>query len=218
MDKAKLLIVDDDKNILITLRKALEGFDYLIDEAQSGNLACEMIARFSYDCVLLDLRLPDIDGLEIVRKYNLKNVIMITAHGTIDNAVEAMKLGCVDYLRKPFDLDAVRNAVNQVLARRNSALEQGEHFDSLIQLAKLEVQDRHYRKAIDTVKQALAVKPESSEAYNILGVLHEVLDETELAILAYKTAIKLDPANDMAHDNLIRLRNLDGSGGLKLRF
>lgn len=218
MDRAKILIVDDDRNILLTLRKALESLEYEISEADSGTAAGDLLSSNTFDCILLDLRLPDIDGMEILRRYNPKNVIMITAHGTIENAVEAMKLGCVDYLRKPFDLDVVRDLVRQVLERKNLSFEQGIKFETLLQVAKLDVQDRHFRVAIDKVKQALEIRPDSSEAYNILGVLHEVLGELPLAVKAYQTALELDRNNDSARENLERMRSLDDSAGLKLRF
>jgi len=217
MKRARILIVDDDKNIVLTLHKALEMFEYDIDEADTGSAACSMLQNNTYDCILLDMRLPDIDGMEILRRYNPENVIMITAHGTIDNAVEAMKLGCVDYLRKPFDIDVVRTSVRQVLERKHLEQE-GMKFESLIQVAKLYVQNRQFRKAIETVKHALEIKPDSSDAYNILGVLHQVLDELPLAVQAYQTAIKLNPENESAKDNLARMRNLDHSSGLKLDF
>lgn len=218
MDRAKILIVDDDKNILITLRKALEMYEYDISVADSGKAACRLIESKEFDCILLDLRLPDIDGMEIIRRYTLKNVIMITAHGTLENAVEAMKLGCVDYLRKPFDLEVVREQVRQLLERRSLSYEQGIHYESLMQVAKLYVQDHHYSKAIEKVKEALEVKPDSSDAYNTLGVLYEVLGEMSMALKAYQTSISIDPNNDLAADNLKRIRGLDDSLGLKLRF
>ena len=218
MEQARILIVDDDKNILQTLHRALEVFDYQIDEADTGKLAVDKITSGSYDCILLDLRLPDIDGMEIIRRHNLKNVIMITAHGTIENAVEAMKLGCVDYLRKPFDIEVVREAVRLLLERKNLAWEQEMQYESLIQVAKMEVQERHFRKAIDIAKQALEIRPDSADAYNILGVLHEVLGEASLAVTAYQTALKLNPKDESARDNLTRMRNLDEESGLKLRF
>lgn len=216
MDKAKILIVDDDDSIRATLRRALDVYD--ITDVGSGTEAIAMLKNQSFDCVLLDLRLPDLDGMEILREYGPRNVIMITAHGTIENAVEAMKLGCVDYLRKPFDLSVVREQVLQVLERRDLDQEQELKYEGLIQLAKIEVQDRHFRAAIDKVKQALVFRPDSADAYNILGVLHEVLGELPLAINAYQTAIKLDQDNDSARDNLDRLRDLNLDAGLKLRF
>jgi DNA-binding NtrC family response regulator len=218
MDKAKILIVDDDRNILLTLRKALEPLEYDIEEADNGNRAAELLAANAYDCVLLDLRLPDLDGMELLRQFNPQNVIMITAHGTIQNAVEAMKLGCVDFLAKPFDLETVRSTIQKVLERKHISFEQNIQYESIIQLAKLDVQNRHYRNAIEKVRHALELKPDSSDAYNILGVLHEVLGELAPALSAYQTALKLDPNNDSARENLTRMRDADGSGGLKLRF
>lgn len=218
MDKPSILIVDDDHAILTTLRKALETFAYAIDTADTGSLACKMIERNSYDCFLLDLRLPDLDGLEILRRYNLRNVIMITAHGNVENAVSAMKLGCVDYLSKPFDLDVIRATVNNVLMRKNLAYEQGLQYESLLELTKLDIQNRQYTQAIGKIKQALEIKPNSSEAYNLLGALHEVMDDLNLALTAYKQALNIDPSNDYARENLNRLRDLDNSRGIKLGF
>lgn len=216
MENARILIVDDDESIRKTLRKALDIYD--VRDVENGNQACAALEESTFDCVLLDLRLPDLDGLEILRRFELKNVIMITAHGTIENAVEAMKLGCVDYLRKPFDLSVVREQVRQVLKRRDLDEEQELKYEGLIQLAKIEVQDRHFRAAMEKVKQALLFKPDSADAYNILGVLHEILGELPLAINAYQTALNLDQDNDCARDNLDRLRDLNLDAGLKLRF
>ena len=133
-----------------------------------------MIERSSYDCYLLDLRLPDIGGMEILKKYSLLNVIMITAHGDIENAVEAMKLGCVDYLRKPFDVDLVRSTVKQVLARKHLAYETDIKYESLLELAKYDIINREFSDALAKIRQLLDIKPNSSEGYNLLGVLHEV--------------------------------------------
>lgn len=216
MNIAKILIVDDEKNILLTLRKALEMFEYEIDEADTGSVACEKIAAKQYDCILLDMRLPDTDGLEILRKLAPQNVIMITAHGTIDNAVEAMKLGCVDFIRKPFDLQTVRDAVRTVLKRKEIAFEQVLEYESLIEAAKLEVSQRHYSRAMELVDKALENKPESAEAFNFMGVLHEILGDLPLATKAYQTAQKLDPAYKPASENLSRIRDLDSKSGIIL--
>lgn len=216
MNKPSILIVDDEQSIVTTLHKALEVFEYEIDEAMNGTTACEKISAKAYDCILLDLRLPDMDGMEILRHCKPQNVIMITAHGTVDNAVEAMKLGCVDYIQKPFDLERIRATVQQVLDRKNLSYEHGMMYESLIQLAKLDIQNRHYRKAIETVNKALEVKPESAEAYNTLGVLYEILDDLPKALSSYQTALKLDPNIASAKDNLARLRGLEVNKGLFL--
>ncbi len=218
MKHAKILIVDDEKNILTTLKKAFEGYEYQIDTAENGHEAIAHIENTDYDCILLDMRLPDISGLEILERCKLKNAIMITAHGTIENAVEAMKLGCVDYLRKPFDLDIVRGLVEQVLQRREVALSSILEYEALIEQAKLMIQRRKFSSAIETIYKALEYEPNSAEAYTIMGVLYEVLDDLPKAIAAYQTATKLDPTNESARDNLSRLRNLDLNSGIKLGY
>lgn len=218
MKHAKLLIVDDEKNILATLKRAFEGYEYMIDLAENGRDAAELISLTKYDCILLDMRLPDISGLEILEKYKPENVIIITAHGSIENAVDAMKLGCVDYLRKPFDLDVVRATVDKVLRRQDLAFSDQMEYESLIEQAKLMIQNRKFSSAIETIHKGLEIRPNSAEAYTILGVLYEVLDDLPKAISAYQTATKLDPRNESARDNLARLRNLDMGSGMKLGY
>lgn len=216
MSRARILIVDDERNILTTLRKALETFEYDIEEVETGNEACEKLSSGAYDCVLLDMRLPDVDGLEILKKYSPSNVILITAHGTIENAVEAMKLGCVDFIRKPFDLSTVRDAVRAVLLRKQVAFEQVLQYESYLEAAKLEVAHRQYRKAIDQITKALELKPDMAEAYNFLGVMHEILGDLNKAMKAYRTASNLDPNYSPARENIDRVLNLDSEAGIVL--
>lgn len=216
MTTARILIVDDEKNIISALRIALERYEYQIDEADTGTKAYELISTNKYDCILLDMRLPGMDGLEILRQLNPPNVILITAHGTIDNAVEAMKLGCVDFIRKPFEVEAVRSAVQKVLARKQIAFEQNLEFESYIEAAKLEVSNRHYSKAQELIGQALAVKPDSAEAFNFLGVLHEIRGDLSKAIAAYRNAHNLDSSYSPAQENLTRILSLNSEAHIIL--
>jgi DNA-binding NtrC family response regulator len=111
----KILIVDDEKNIRLTLRRSLETYDYEIIEAFTGEEALEIMQKTQIDLVLLDLKLPGISGLEVIqemkdRKINAK-IIIISAHGTIEAAVESMKLGASDFIEKPFTPDDIRQLV-----------------------------------------------------------------------------------------------------------
>jgi two-component system nitrogen regulation response regulator NtrX len=100
-----VLIVDDEKNILVTLSRALrvEGFE--VDVAGSGAMALEKHKTKSYDAVLLDVQLPDLDGLEVLRRLKTDRedlpVIVMSGHGTIDTAVAATRNGAHDFLEKP---------------------------------------------------------------------------------------------------------------------
>ncbi len=102
---ASVLIVDDEKNILVTLGRALRVEGYEVDVAGSGKLALERAKAKSYDAVLLDVQLPDLDGLEVLRQLRAEHeevpVLMMSGHGTIDTAVAATRSGAHDFLEKP---------------------------------------------------------------------------------------------------------------------
>ncbi len=110
MQSLKILIVDDDPVTRSLLLKRLTKGEYEVESAEDGVAAVRMIAQNYYDVVLTDLMMPGgVDGigvLESAKENNLKTeVILITAHGSIDNAIVAMKKGAVDYLQKPINFD-----------------------------------------------------------------------------------------------------------------
>jgi two-component system OmpR family response regulator len=110
MQALKILIVDDDPVTRSLLSKRLAKGEYEVETAEDGVAAVRMIAKNYYDVVLTDLMMPGgVDGigvLETAKENNLKTeVILITAHGSIDNAIVAMKKGAVDYLQKPINFD-----------------------------------------------------------------------------------------------------------------
>jgi two-component system response regulator AtoC len=107
--KASVLIVDDEPLIRATLKKALGTWDAELADGVAAALAA--LGRRRFDLAIVDLKLGDGDGLELVRRLRAEApdtaIIVITAHGSVDNAVEAMKLGAYDFLRKPFELDEI---------------------------------------------------------------------------------------------------------------
>jgi two-component system, NtrC family, nitrogen regulation response regulator NtrX len=118
---ATILIVDDEKNILLTLKRALEVEGYLCEVAGGGQVAIDLLAAKPIDLVLMDVRMPDMDGLEAlekIRKTRQVPVIMMSGHGTIETAVKATHLGARDFLEKPIGRDrllvAVRNALEHI--------------------------------------------------------------------------------------------------------
>ena len=114
-----VLIVDDEELIRRSLRMALEGAGYAVQQAVNGADALASLASDAPDCALIDLRLGDLDGLDVLRRIRetlpgLK-AIVITAHGDVDSAVQALRLGAYDFIRKPFDLEEVVAAVKNAL-------------------------------------------------------------------------------------------------------
>jgi DNA-binding NtrC family response regulator len=114
----KILIADDEPNMIWALKKALSKEEYEIISADNGEEAVEGLAE-EPDLIIMDLKMPKMNGLEALRKIKEINpkipVIMITAHGTTDTAVEAMKIGALDYISKPFDIDELKVVIKKAL-------------------------------------------------------------------------------------------------------
>lgn len=117
---AKILVVDDERSIRSTLREILEYEGYEMDEAPDGPTALELAAKEKYDVILCDIKMPQMDGIEVLDKLLLMNdtpVVMISGHGNIETAVDALKKGAYDYIAKPLDLNrllvSIRNAIEK---------------------------------------------------------------------------------------------------------
>ncbi len=118
---ASILVIDDERSIRRTLKDILEYEDYKVDEAEDGPAGLEMIAKNKYDIVFCDIKMPKMDGLEVLEKLQSAGsdvpIIMISGHGNIETAVEALKKGAYDFIQKPLDLNRIlvtlRNAMDQ---------------------------------------------------------------------------------------------------------
>ncbi len=118
---AKILVIDDEKSIRTTLQEILQYENYEVDLASSGPEGLEMFAKKKYDIVLCDIKMPEMDGLEVLEKIfetaSDTQVIMISGHGNVENAVQAIKHGAYDFIQKPLDLNrlliTIRNAMDK---------------------------------------------------------------------------------------------------------
>ena len=125
----KVLVVDDQRNMRTTLKLMLQEAGYEVDDAHDGQAACDRVAGEMYDLVLTDLKMGSIDGMQVLRfvKDNspLTEVIVMTAFGTIESAIEAIRLGAHDYIQKPFSGQELTFKVNKALEKRQLATELG---------------------------------------------------------------------------------------------
>jgi len=118
---AHILVIDDERSIRNTLKEILEYEKFTVDLAEHGAEGLEKYGNGSYDIVLCDIKMPEMDGLEVLEKISQQEgdaqVIMISGHGNIDNAVEAIKKGAYDFIEKPLDLNrlliTIRNALDK---------------------------------------------------------------------------------------------------------
>jgi FixJ family two-component response regulator len=209
MSTPAVLIVDDEKNILLALALALEKLPLTVETADTGTAALQKIAAKSYGLLLLDLRLPDLDGMEILRRVAATRpeikVIIITAYGSVDLAVEAMKLGAVDFLQKPFDTAEVRDMVSRVLDRETQEKQRGRDYDHYLDLADQRVRAGQFDPARVYAEKATFLDPRRPEAFNILGGLHETRGNRQEAHREYRVALELDPTYEPASRNLTRI-------------
>jgi DNA-binding NtrC family response regulator len=125
------MIVDDEKSIRVMLKRVLSDKQFEIDEAADGREALEKIKQEKYSAILLDLRMPEVNGIEVIEKLKEQDIdtpiVMMSAYGTVPEAVEAMKLGALDYLVKPFDLDELKLILERII-RQNEIQKENIYF------------------------------------------------------------------------------------------
>ena len=131
-----ILIIDDESSLVSSLTFALEQEGFKVHAASTGQAGLRAVAETQPDVVLLDLRLPDSNGLDVLqeirREDGNRQVIMISAHGDTRAAVKAVKIGAADYLTKPFDLDDLLHTMRTALERGRMASELGFHRRSAL--------------------------------------------------------------------------------------
>lgn len=124
---ARILCVDDEEIILDSFRKILVLDGYAVDTVQTGQEALGLIQTHHYDFVFTDLRMPVMDGVEVVKAVKHMrpdiDVVIITGYATVETAVECMKFGAMDYVQKPFTEDELRSFVKKALVRRKDRIE-----------------------------------------------------------------------------------------------
>jgi two-component system nitrogen regulation response regulator NtrX len=124
---AHILVIDDEKSIRNTLKEILEYEQHEVDLAEDGPSGLEMISQDRYDVILCDIKMPNMDGMEVLSKIEETNaevpVLMISGHGNIDTAVEAIKKGAYDFIEKPLDLNRLLVTIRNALERKDLVVE-----------------------------------------------------------------------------------------------
>jgi DNA-binding response OmpR family regulator len=229
----QVLIVDDEPNVRLVFRTTLESTGYQVFEAEDAATAVEELEKAPADVVLLDLQMPGIGGMELLRRLresgNNVPVVIVTAHGSIPDAVEAMKLGAIDFLTKPLSPERLRRVVAEVIRRHSESETRpraepapagppwpeptGPTSSTVVTIApaaldlsaiKRALNRREFDKALDGLEAALEQAPDSAEAHTLMGVLRESLGQQHAAYHAYKLALEADPDYAPALENMTR--------------
>src|SRR5438132_2976024 len=140
----RILLVEDERKVASFIARALRENTYAVDVAESGQKALELGTDVSYDAILLDVRLPDLSGIEVCRELRQRGiespVMMLTARGLVEQKVEGLDAGADDYLTKPFVL-------TELLARVRALIRRGFHSSNArLRYSDLTL-DRHRRRA-----------------------------------------------------------------------
>ncbi len=184
--KNRILIVDDEPNVRLVLRTALGSVGYEVGEAEDGAKALEQLTsgQTSFDLILLDLQMPKMDGMELLSRLRDAGsaipVVILTAHGSIPEAVAAMKLGAIDFLTKPMTPEALRRAVAEVIARHTAAPREAAALEQ-----KAKPTDRSKQVAFDLARAKRALnRCQFAEAETILEeILAHDPGSTDAALL-----------------------------------
>jgi FixJ family two-component response regulator len=216
----RILIVDDETNVRLNFRMTLETEGYEVFEVSSGEEALQSLAEHSFALAILDIRMPGMDGLELLAKMRESGIrvpaMIVTAYSDVPNAVKAMKLGAIDFLQKPLRPEDLRSIVTEILKRHTAQDDSSnETFSAHIVAAKRCLNLRAFGKARLHLVKALELNAKSAEAFNLAGVLAEVLEDYDKAKKYYGQAIKLDKKYEPAQQNMRRLFEVDHFGSSK---
>lgn len=215
MKPVKILIADDDQNIRKLIRICLESEGYEIEQASGGADALERIVHNPPDVVLLDLAMPGIDGMTVLAELSSlwasrpTRVIVITAHGSVKTAIDAMRLGASDFLEKPLTPEQLRQSIDSVLHEKPShdIGEQGGYSETL-QHVRQALRSHAFALAERELMKAGTIASDDPAFLNLAGVLHECHGRIDSARKFYERSASRDRSYQPAHENLRRLGEL----------
>lgn len=145
MEKMKMMLVDDEERFLSTTKKLLVRKGYDVLTAASGVEALENLSAHNVHVVVLDVKMPGMDGIETLReikkRFPLVEVIMLTGHATVEAAVDGLKAGATDYLMKPADID-------ELIGKAEEAFEKRERLEQKIRVAQTRSDEKPLREIV----------------------------------------------------------------------
>ena len=189
----KILTVDDDEFVREVLAAYLEDSGYEVLQAENGRLGLELFRRETPDLVMLDLRMPEMDGLEVLGRITEESpdtpVILVSGMGTIGDAIKALKLGAWDYIAKPIhDMLVLEHAVNKALERAefiDQRKRYREHLEEEVKKRTVEVEQRReeLEKAYTNIKSEVTVRKKAEELLSKINLELTMLSDCIHAVV-----------------------------------
>jgi len=176
-----VLVVDDTKNIRALLTKCLEIEGYDVKTATNGKTALEIISKERFDLIFLDIRMPEISGTEVLRRMRELGintpVVIITAFGTVKNAVDCTQLSAVAYLQKPFTETKIKYVLEEMLHIKSNK----SSLDNILNLANQKMKIGHFQEAEHLLINAIPAYSLESEIYMLLSKVCDALKKSDEA-------------------------------------
>lgn len=208
---SNILIVDDTKNIRMMVSKCLASDGHSVDTADNGYNGVELFKKNRYDLVILDIRMPHFSGTEVLKAIKEIDeevpVIIITAFPTVKNAVECIKYGAVDYIRKPFTPDKIKDIVKSIVDRDSMSDEDTDSYELSLEYAKKYINKRDFDRAAVYLKKAISIDIKGGEPFNLLGSISELKEDFQTAEKYYKVALQFEPDSESIIENLNRIQD-----------
>ena len=210
-----ILIVEDERSIRSLLRTYLESEGYTVREAADGTEGLESIRQSPPDVVLLDLSMPPPQGMDVLRAIRNSTmprkpaVIILTAYGSVKLAVEAMKLGALEFLEKPAGPELLLETVSRVHRDRELAQDaNADSYEALLARARMALTEGELGRAEALLLRAGPLGQRDPAYHNLLGLLTELRENFADARRHYGKAISLDKAFAAAQQNMRRMYEL----------
>lgn len=216
--KARILAVDDESIILDSFRKILVVAGYSIDTVESGKEALGLIRKRDYDFVFTDLKMPEMDGLEVTKAVkHLRpdiDVIVITGYASIETAVETMKFGAMDYVQKPFTEDELIEFFNKCLIRRKDRIER--QMKPTVRLLTPSTAGAESRHELNVPAGVFIAPNHTWVNVELNGTARVGLDDFARKILKHIDGVELPPQNKTVRkgDTLFSIRHSAGTVGI----
>lgn len=180
----KILVVDDTKNIRLMLTKCLELEGYTVTTASSGKEAIELFDMDKFDLAFLDIKLPEVRGTEVLKRIRDMGidtpVVIITAYGTIKNAIECTNMGAVAYLQKPFTAEKIKSLLQELNFKYLS-----DNNPTCIEKCTKQIEDlidkKMFHDAVSLLKKAISLDPANADILMLFSRAYKGMGNHELA-------------------------------------
>ena len=210
--KRRILVVDDEKNIRLTIQHSLLAADYEVETASDGREGLNKFREGKYDLIIMDLRMPLLNGIEMLREIRERDrhtaAVVITAYLTIDTLLEAFSLGVSDYIRKPFSPNDIRETVRRVLDRETLDIEHPAPSSiSNLEAARKALAEQDIPAAMEFARKAIEQNSNDPDALAFLGILEHLSGDSKSAEQSFHEALLLDPQHQLSRDYLFWMQS-----------